>query len=299
MTPSRADAYTRITDEIAATIEAGAGNWKMPWHHDGRATSRPLNVASSRYYRGINVLLLWAAANAAGFAEGVWGTYRQWQAEGAQVRKGEHGSTVVLWKPFERGDARDDGEQEDRGRRGVYARCFTVFNAAQVDGYESEPVPQIDEATRYAHADSFVANLGIDCEFGGDRAFYSPHIDRVQMPHFRQFKDALSFYGTLLHEHGHASGARHRLNRDLTGSFGSATYAAEEICVEILSGFLLADLGLAYHPRADHAAYVASWLKALRGDPRAIFTAASKAQLAADWMHAQQPGTAELVAHAA
>lgn len=105
------------------------------------------------------------------------------------------------------------------------------------------------------------------------------------MPHFRQFKDALSFYATLLHEHGHASGAKHRLNRDLTGSFGSATYAAEEICVEILSALILADLGLVDHPRADHAAYVASRLKALRGDPRAIFTAASKAQLAADWMH--------------
>lgn len=299
MTPRRADAYTRITTEIVAAIEAGAGSWKMPWHHDGRAPSRPLNVASNRHYRGINVLLLWAAASTAGFADGIWGTYRQWQAKGAQVRKGEHGSTVVLWKPLERGGGNDDGEQDDGGRRGVYARCFTVFNCGQVDGYEPEPVPQLDEAARFAHADAFVANLGIDCEYGGDAAYYSPLADRVHMPHFRQFKDALAFYGTLLHEHGHASGAKHRLGRDLTGAFGSAKYAAEEICVEILSGFILADLGLAYHPRPDHAAYVASWLKSLRGDPRAIFTAASKAQAAADWMHAQQPGAAERVAQAA
>ena len=293
MTPNRTDTHTRITNEIVAAIEAGTGSWKMPWHHDGRATSRPHNVASNRPYRGINVLLLWAAASTAGFADGIWGTYRQWQAKGAQVRKGEHGSTVVLWKPFERGDRSDDGEQDDGGRRGVYARCFTVFNGEQVDGYEPEPVAQLDETMRFAHADAFVANLGIECEYGGDTAYYSPIADRVHMPHFRQFKDALGFYGTLLHEHGHASGAKHRLDRDLTGSFGSATYAAEEICVEILSGFILADLGLAHHPRPDHAAYVASWLKALRGDPRAIFAAASRAQAAADWMHAQQTDGAE------
>lgn len=297
MTPSRVDTYTRITKEIVAAIEAGTGSWKMPWHHDGRAASRPLNVASNRHYRGINVLLLWAAASSAGYDHGVWGTYRQWLAKGAQVRKGEHGSTVVLWKPFERGQPRDDHDQDENGRSGgVYARCFTVFNSAQVDGYEPEPVPQLDEAARFARAEAFVANLGIDCKYGGDEAYYGPLTDCVHMPHFRQFKDPLSFYGTLIHEHGHGSGAKHRLNRDLSGPFGSAKYAAEEVCLEILSGFILADLGLAYHPRPDHAAYVSSWLKALRGDPRAIITAASKAQAAADWMHAQQPDAA---AHAA
>lgn len=91
------------------------------------------------------------------------------------------------------------------------------------------------------------------------------------------------------HENGHASGAKHRLDRDLSGRFGSAAYAAEECCVEILSGLVLADLGIAHHPRPDHAAYIASWLDVLKNDPRAIFTAASKAQQAADWMHAQQP----------
>ena len=104
-----------------------------------------------------------------------------------------------------------------------------------------------------------------------------------------QFRDAASFYGVWLHEHGHASGAKHRLDRDLSGRFGSQAYAAEECCVEILSGFVLADLGIAHHPRPDHAAYIASWLKVMAADPRAIFTAAGKAQQAADWMHAQQP----------
>jgi len=104
------------------------------------------------------------------------------------------------------------------------------------------------------------------------------------MPPFASFRDPASFYGVWLHENGHACGAKHRLDRDLSGRFGSAAYAAEECCVEILSGLVLADLGIAHHPRPDHAAYIASWLEVLKDDPRAIFTAASKAQQAADWM---------------
>ncbi len=100
MASERADVYSRITDEIVAAIEVGAGKWKMPWHHDGSVTSRPINLASKKPYRGINILALWAVAERCGYAKGLWGTYRQWQAEGAQVRKGEHGSTVVLWKQF-------------------------------------------------------------------------------------------------------------------------------------------------------------------------------------------------------
>jgi antirestriction protein ArdC len=105
-----------------------------------------------------------------------------------------------------------------------------------------------------------------------------------------------SFIGVSAHEHGHASGAKHRLDRDLSGRFGSAAYAAEECCVEILSGLILADLGVAHHPRPDHAAYIATWLQVLKEDPRAIFTAASKAQQAADWMHVQKPQAEELAA---
>ena len=116
------------------------------------------------------------------------------------------------------------------------------------------------------------------------------------MPTFECFRDPASFYGVWLHETGHASGAKHRLDRDLSGRFGTASYAAEECCVEILSGLILADLGIAHHPRMDHAAYIASWLKVLKDDPRAIFTAASKAQQAADWMWMQQPQAQELAA---
>ncbi len=284
----RADVYNRVTSEIIAAIESGAGTWRMPWHHNGSAIARPTNLASGKRYRGINVLALWAAAAAASYVDGLWGTYRQWQAAGAQVRKGERATAVVLWKERTRKASDDeDGEEDADDRPRLFARTFSVFNIAQVDGYERPVTPVLPEAERLAHAEAFIANLGIKTVFGGSEACYRPSADTVFMPPFTSFRDAASFYGVWLHENGHASGARHRLDRDLSGRFGSAAYAAEECCVEILSGFVLADLGIAHHPRPDHAAYIASWLK-LKDDPRAIFTAAGKAQQAADWMHVQQ-----------
>ncbi len=293
----RADVCTRITAEIVAAIEAGAGEWRMPWHHDGTSTARPTNVGSAKRYRGINTVALWVAAMAAGYGEGLWGTYRQWQAAGAQVRKGERATTVVLWKEVPSADDVDDGPDDDgTGRRRMLARAFSVFNIAQVDGYEPVPVAVLPETERLAHAEAFIANLSIETVFGGSEAYYQPSTDTVHMPPFAQFRDATAFYSVWLHENGHASGAKHRLDRDLSGRFGSAAYAADECIVEILSGLVLADLGIAHHPRPDHAAYIASWLEVLKDDPRAIFTAAGKAQQAADWMHAQQPQPGEMAA---
>lgn len=284
---ARADVYTRITSEIVAAIQAGAGAWRMPWHHDGGVPARPVNIASGKPYRGVNILALWAAALSGARQTGLWGTYRQFQAAGAQVRKGERATTVVLWKEARRRDDDDDGDDEAH-RRSVFARAFSVFNVEQVDGYEHKPVAALPDDQKLAHAEAFIANLGIRTRFDGDCAFYRADTDTVTMPPFARFRDAVSFYGVWLHECGHASGAKHRLDRDLRGRFGSAAYAFEELIVEFLSGMVLADLGLAHHARPDHAAYMASWLEVLRDEPRALFTAASKAQQAADWMHAQQ-----------
>ncbi|MBY0509008.1 MAG: ssDNA-binding domain-containing protein [Rhodospirillaceae bacterium] len=289
--PARADVYTRITAEIIAAIEAGPGTWRLPWHHDGSSTARPTNVASSRRYRGINRLALWVAAMTTGYTSGIWGTYRSWKTVGAQVRKGERATTVVYWQPRTGRGGEDAGEGEDSRRSGFFARAFAVFNIRQVDGYvlPTQTVSPLPDTDRIPAAEAFIANLGIKTVFGGSDAYYMPPTDTVHMPDFAAFRDAASFYGTWVHENGHASGHKRRLDRDLSGRFGSASYAAEECCVEILSGLILADLGIAHHPRPDHAAYIASWLKVLKDDPRAIFTAASKAQQAADWMHAQQP----------
>lgn len=290
---ARADVYTRITAEIIAAIEQGTGEWRAPWFHNGTSVARPTNVASGKRYRGINTVALWVAAMAGGYSDGLWGTYRQWQAAGAQVRKGERSTTVVLWKQIASPEPADDDDSDDGGHRRMFARAFSVFNVAQVDGYEQPQTDVLPESDRLTHAEAFIANLGIKTVFGGSEAYYLPSSDTVFMPDFASFRDTASFYGVWLHENGHASGAKHRLDRDLSGRFGSAAYAAEECCVEILSGLVLADLGIAHHPRPDHAAYIASWIEVLKGDPRAIFTAASKAQQAADWMHAQQPASAK------
>lgn len=286
---ARADVYTRITAEIVAAIEQGAGEWRAPWFHNGTSSARPTNIASGKRYRGINTVALWVAAMAAGYGDGLWGTYRQWQDAGAQVRKGERSTTVVLWKQIASSESADDDNSDDGGHRRMFARAFSVFNVAQVDGYEQPPTDVLPESERLALAEAFIGNLGIKTVFGGTEAYYLPSSDTVFMPDFASFRDAASFYGVWLHENGHASGMKHRLDRDLSGRFGSAAYAAEECCVEIVSGLVLADLGIAHYPRPDHAAYIASWIEVLRGDPRAIFIAASKAQQAADWMHAQQP----------
>jgi antirestriction protein ArdC len=291
----RADVYSRITEEIIAGIEHGPGDWRAPWHHNGTSIARPSNLGSGKRYRGINTVALWVAAMNRGYADGLWGTYRQWAAAGAQVRKGERATTVVFWKQIESGGG-DALEDDDGGRKKMFARAFSVFNVSQVDGFAPPPAVLLPEADRLADAEAFINNLGIQTVFGGSEAFYRPSTDTVQMPTFECFSDPASFYGVWLHETGHASGAKHRLDRDLSGRFGTASYAAEECCVEILSGLILADLGIAHHPRPDHAAYIASWLKVLKDDPRAIFTAASKAQQAADWMWMQQPQAQELAA---
>lgn len=292
---ARADVYSRITTEIVAAIEAGAGDWRMPWHHDGAATTRPQNVNSRNRYRGVNVLALWIAAEAHRYSSGMWGTYRQWASLGAQVRKGEHGTTVVFWKQAasRADDDHDDGEARP-GR--MFARAFTVFNLAQVEGYEPDPVAVLPESERFTHADAFFEALRIPITYGPYHAHYRIDLDHIFMPPFPAFEDAARFTGTLFHEAAHAIGAEHRLDRSFKERFKRDSLAIEEICAELTASFVLADLGIAHHPRPDHAAYVASWLRALKDDPRAIFTAASKAQAAADWMHAQQPQSEAIAA---
>jgi antirestriction protein ArdC len=239
------------------------------------------------FYRGINVFALWAAAKAAHYPTGQWATYRQWRELDAQVRKGEQGTLIVFWKKLDN-DARDDDEEEQRGRKFV-ARGFSVFNAAQVDGYQQLPMRQLPETERVARAEQFYAALGIDTRFGGDQAFYLPTEDYVQMPVFGKFRDAIAFYGTLLHEGAHASAAAHRLERDLSGRFGSEAYAMEEMIADWAACLACMMLELSSAPRKDHARYIANWAKVLKDDKRAVFTAASKAQEIVDWMWAQQP----------
>ena len=282
----RRDIYSEVTASIVGALET-AGEHSRPWVMLGGGASAPRNV-DGRHYRGVNTLLLWASAMESGYSSGVWGTYRAWQAQGAQVRKGEKGTLVTLWKPFDRKANADEvtaGKADDDGKVGsLLLRHFSVFAAEQVDGWEPPAEVELDPIERDAAADGFFARIGADVTYGGDRAGYLSEADRIVCPLAEQFVDGEHFYAVLGHEHGHWTGHRSRLDRDLTGRFGDESYAAEELVAELTAAFVCARLGFAPVVRDDHASYVKSWLKALRNDDRAIFTAASKAQQACDYL---------------
>jgi antirestriction protein ArdC len=287
--PPARDLYARVTAHIVAAVERGAGDYRMPWHGSSADATLPLNVASGRHYRGVNVLCLWADARQRGYGSAVWGTYRQWQELGAQVRKGERAAPVVLWKEVVRGvartatDASEDVDDDGQKKR-LVAKGYWVFNAAQVEGYSPPATPRLSEGERVTAAEDFLFGLGADIRHAGGQAYYRTGEDYIQMPPFAAFHSAAGYYGTLAHELTHWTGAGDRLARDLKNRFGTEAYAAEELVAELGAAFQLARLGLSSQPRPDHAAYVASWLKLLRNDTRAIFTAAGKAQQAVDWL---------------
>ena len=152
---------------------------------------------------------------------------------------------------------------------------------------------------RIAHAETFFKAIAADVRHGGNQAYYAPATDHVQMPAFQAFTDNVSYYSTLAHEHTHWTAKESRCDRQLGKRFGDHAYAAEELIAELGAAFTCAHLGLSTEPREDHAQYLASWLKVLKADSRAIFTAASKAQQACDWLIAragESTRTAEVAA---
>lgn len=285
----KSDLYADVTNKIIAAIETGAATYSLPWQ---RVPGMPKNVLSNRSYRGINTVLLWLIGNEKGYTTPYWATFKQWLEAGHPVRAGEKSATVVFWKQLgqagaESAEPSEGGESGDN-RRPILARAYHVFNASQVEGYETPNVTFLSEAERDANAEAFFNHLPIEVRHEGTSAYYRPGTDSVHLPEFRLFKDANGYYGTRGHESVHATGAKHRLDRDLSGRFGSEAYAVEELVAELGAAFLCADLGLSPEPRLDHAGYIESWLKVLKDDTRAIFTAAGKAQAAVDWLHGQQ-----------
>ena len=283
------DVYSRVTSQIVNTIEQGVSTWRMPWHTTGRFAFSPINVTSKKPYRGINTVCLWAAAQAKGYEQGDWATYAQWQERGAQVRKGEKATTVVFWKFASDSQESQDGEGEQHANtsRLLFTRGYSVFNAAQVDGYTPKADSDRPIIERIEQADAFFQRIGASVKHGGNQAFYSPATDHIQMPPMQAFRESVGYYSTLAHEHSHWTAKADRCDRQLGKRFGDNAYAAEELVAELGAAFTCAHLGLSTEPREDHAAYIASWLRVLKADSRAIFTAASKAQQACDWLIAR------------
>ncbi|WP_042779000.1 ArdC family protein [Sinorhizobium fredii] len=281
------DTYQRITDTIVEQLEAGTKPWIRPWRGNVRSSLTPRR-ATGEAYRGINVLMLWVSGQMFGYEENTWMTYRQAQDLGAQVRKGEKGTLVVKYGTFTPKEREDD---EDRSI--PYLKGYTVFNVEQIENLPDRFISPAEElpAAPVHHietVETFVKNTGASVNYGGTKACYRPNCDDILMPDRDRFDSEVHLYSTLLHEIGHWTGAKHRLDRDLSGRFGSASYAADELVAELTASFLCADLGVAHDPRDNTAAYLASWLTVLKNDKRAIITAAAKAQSAADYLHDRQ-----------
>ena len=296
----KADVYSRVTNRIIESLEAGTRPWLKPWStpKDDRLPELPVR-ANGTAYRGVNILLLWGDALDKGFTCKTWMTFKQAEERGGHVRKGEKGSTVVYADKATKTET--DGTGEEVQREFGFMKSYTVFNVEQIDGlgeafyqrptpYDESQTPQLIE-----QAEAFFVNTGAEFRHRGDRAFYRIAGDFIQLPPLKAFRDAESYAATKAHELIHWTGAIGRMDREFGTRFGDKAYAFEELVAELGSAFLCSALGITPEPRGDHASYLAHWLQVLKADKRAIFTAATHAQRAADYLHGLQATPEEIV----
>lgn len=269
--------YEAVTRSIIVELEQGAAPWVKPWKSGKRTGILPANAITGRCYNGINIPILWHAADLHGYPTNSWLTFKQALEKGACVRKGEKGTQVVFTKRLS--VKKDDATDEER--QISMLRAFAVFNVAQVDGFDA-PDTTTAPAPPPRAADAFAAATGADIRHGGDKAYFVPSMDFIVLPDPEYFENVEHYHATKLHELVHWSGHESRLNRDLKNRFGTKAYAAEELVAELGAAFLCAHLGIEGQLR--HAGYIDSWLLLLKEDNRAIFTAASKASYATDYL---------------
>ncbi|HAS8350572.1 TPA: DUF1738 domain-containing protein [Vibrio vulnificus] len=268
------DIYQTVTESIIEALESGVKPWVCPWKRNGTLSGIPSNFATTTAYSGMNIMLLWCSAAKQGFSDSRWMTYKQAQAEGGQVRKGEHGTTAIFYTTLEKEN--DAGEIDHI----PMLKTFTVFNVEQIDGLSltTDAVSPAETFEPLPQAENLFRSSGANIIEKGQNAFFRPSIDEVWLPERHLFSDAANFYATGLHELVHWSGGKTRLNREMKGRFGSEDYAFEELIAELGSAFLMADLGIV--GEVQHESYIASWLKALKNDKRYIFKAVSAASKA-------------------
>jgi antirestriction protein ArdC len=276
--------YDQVTSRIIAELEAGRLPWVQPWDRAGASAGLPRNAGTGRCYSGINILMLWSAVVGGGHGSQAWLTYRQAEALGGHVRKGEQGTTICYADRFTP-KAEIERALADGGaaRQIAFLKRFTVFNVDQCEGLpDALPgiVAPLPEREIIPQAEALIDATGADFRIGGERAYYAPDSDFVQVPLPQLYRVPIDWYRTAFHELGHWTGHSSRLARDLTGRFGDAFYAREELVAELTSAFVCAELSI--QPSVRHSDYIGAWLDVLREDNRAIFRAASAASKAAD-----------------
>jgi len=281
------DLYKTVTDSVIADLETGTAPWAKPWVKVHGRSLLPSNASTGRFYTGINILLLWAAASARGYESHAWLTFKQAKELGGAVRKGEKSVECIFvsrWVP-EKEKSRAEEAGED-ARTFSLLKSFRVFNIAQIDGLPDRIMTadavSLPEAQIIKEGEAFLRDSGAVIQNGADRACYYHASDRIEMPAHNQFKNQIDYYPVALHELTHWSGHGTRCARDLSGIKGDDAYAKEELVAEMGAAFLCARLGI--QPTLRHADYIASWLKVLKDDKKAVVKAASAASKAADYL---------------
>lgn len=270
--------YQIVTDRIIAELEKGVVPWTKPWTG---LRSGAYSHSTGRPYSLLNQMLLGKP--------GEYITWNQVKTEGGTVRKGEKASVVVFWK-MQKVKETDATTGEEVEKLYPILRYFSVFHIDQCEGIEPKfkadeltgPDP-IEDAERIST--DYLTRSGVKLEHvKGDRACYSPALDRVTLPLLEQFSDAAEYYSTMFHELGHSTGHKTRLNRFTTGAaaaFGSDDYGREELVAELTSACVLNTVGIETpHSFRNSAGYIQGWLKAIKGDNRLIVSAAGKAEKA-------------------
>lgn len=281
---AKVDRYQQVTDRIVEALERGVAPWVCPW--DKAASGLPRNGHTGHVYRGINTWMCWSS----GYSDPRWFTFNQVKQYGSSsVRKGEKGTPIVYWRLVEKKE-RDEETGNETTRKIPFLKGFTVFNYEQIS-WDPECAPkgvelrEHDPCAENEAAAAFVAALGADLSHGGSRAFYRPSTDEIRLPEPGAFKSVDDYWSTSFHEHIHWTGASSRCDRGRFGRFGDESYAMEELVAELGAAFLCADLGVGGH--LQHAEYVGNWIRVLKSDNRAIFTAQSAARKAVEWMNAK------------
>ena len=272
-----------VAEKLIEQLKQGTAPWQMPWKAGDGGGMMPFNPTTGKRYKGINAIHLLSQ----GRDDQRWLTFNQAKAAGAQVRKGEKSTSIQYWKFEEEQTKRDENNKPVLDGKGdpvkVRVRLerpkmfmANVFNAEQIDGLPLYQKP-VQTWNALERAETILQASGADIRHGGDRAYYRPSTDNIQLPDKAQFPSADNYYATALHELGHWTGHGSRLDRDLSHPFGSEGYAKEELRAEIASMILGDELGIGHDP-GQHASYVQSWIKALQNDPLEIFRAASDAE---------------------
>ncbi|MFM8859112.1 MAG: ArdC family protein [Methylocystis sp.] len=282
------DIYQRITNQIIDAVEAGAGDFNLPWHRSDNRLNLPRNAATEIAYRGVNILNLWLAADTKGYNSGLWATFNQWTTLGAKIRSGEKAAHIIFYKEILSSNS-DDLNNPKSCR---IARMTPVFAAEQVDGFDTKSAAlETGSAFDPSHeAEHFIQMTGANIIHGGSEAYYRPSTDTIHLPYKQSFTGSdtssveESYYSTLFHELTHYSGTSNRCDRNLTGRFGTSSYAMEELIAELGAAFLCSHFKISSMPRKDHAQYLSHWLSVMKSDSRAILTAASMASQAVDFL---------------